>query len=102
MPSLNAMAKFVVYSKWFWTDGVPEDAFVQDWLRGRKPNMIAEDTVLLKVDDNHHGSVTTYATEADFKKERVSVLEERKRNHEEGAQLIDENIGSVVDQMSGL
>ena len=53
------MAKFVVYSKWFWKDGVPEDAFVQDWLRGRKPNMIAEDTVLFKVDDNHHGSVTT-------------------------------------------
>ena len=96
------MAKFVVYSKWFWKDGVPEDAFVQDWLRGRKPNMIAEDTVLFKVDENHHGSVTTYANEADFKKERGSVLEERKRNHEEGAQLIDENIGSVVDQMSGL
>ena len=96
------MAKFVVYSKWFWKDGVPEDAFVQDWLRGRKPNMIAEDTVLFKVDDNHHGSVTTYANEADFKKERDSVLEERKRNNEEGAQLIDENIGSVMGQMSGL
>ncbi len=36
------------------------------------------------------------------KKERGSVLEERKRNHEEGAQLIDENIGSVMGQMSGL
>ena len=40
------MTKYVVCSKWFWKDGVPEDAFVQDWLRGRKPNMIAEDTVL--------------------------------------------------------
>ena len=65
------MAKFVVYSKWFWKDGVPKDAFVQDWLRGRKPNMIAEDTVLFKVDQNHHGSVTTYENEADFKKELV-------------------------------
>ena len=64
--------------------------------------MIAEDTVLFKVDDNHHGSVTTYANEADFIKERDSVLEERKRNHEEGAFLIDENIGSVMGQMSGL
>jgi hypothetical protein len=63
---------------------------------------IGEDTVLFKVDDNHHGSVTTYANEADFKKERDSVLEERKRNHEEGAQLIDENIGSVMGQMSEL
>ena len=36
------------------------------------------------------------------KKKHDSVLEERKRNHEEGAQLIDENIGSVMGQMSGL
>ena len=94
------MTKYVVCSKWFWKDGVPEAAFVQDWLRGRRPNMIAEDTVLFKFDDNHHGSVTTYASEADFHEERGSVLEERKRNHEEGAQLIDENVGSVLGQMS--
>ena len=44
------MAKYAVYTKWFWKDGVPEDTFVQDWLRGRKPNMIAEDTILFRVD----------------------------------------------------
>ncbi len=48
------MTKYVVYSKWFWKDGVPEAAFVQDWLRGRKPNIIATDYVLFKVDNKHH------------------------------------------------
>ena len=60
------MTKYVVYSKWFWKDGVPEAAFVQDWLRGRKPNIIATDYVLFKVDNKHHVSVTTYANEVDF------------------------------------
>ena len=96
------MAKYAVYTKWFWKDGVPEDTFVQDWLRGRKPNMITEDTILFRIDDIHHGSITTYANESDCKKERESVLEERKRNQEEGAQLIDENVGPVMGQMSVL
>jgi hypothetical protein len=28
------------------------------------------------------------------------VLEERKRNHEEGAQIIEENVGPYLGQMS--
>ena len=55
------MAKYAVYSKWYWKNGVPE---------------------------------------VDFNKERPSVLEERKRNHEEGAQIIEENVGPYLGQMS--
>ena len=29
------MAKYAVYSKWYWKNGVPEVNFVQDWLRKR-------------------------------------------------------------------
>ena len=96
------MTKYVVCRKWFWKDGVPEAAFVQDWLRGRKPNIIATDYVLFKVDNKHHVSVTTYANEVDFHEERGSILEERKKNHEQGVQLIDESFGSVLGQMSEL
>ena len=60
----------------------------------------AEDTILFQVDDHHHCSLTIYANEADFKKERPSVLAERKRNHEEGAQIIEENVGPYLGQMS--
>jgi len=75
------MSKYAVYSKWYWKNGVPEVNFVQDWLRKRRSEMIAEDTILFQVDDHHHCSLTIYASEADFNKERPSVLEERKRNH---------------------
>ena len=94
------MAKYAVYSKWYWKNGVPEVDFVQDWLRKRRSEMIAEDTILFQVDDHHHCSLTIYASEADFNKERSSVLEERKRNHEEGAQIIEENVGLYLGQMS--
>ena len=62
--------------------------------------MIAEDTILFQVDDHHHCSLTIYASEVDFNKERPSVLEERKRNHDEGAQIIEENVGLYLGQMS--
>ena len=94
------MAKYAVYSKWYWKNGVPEVDFVQDWLRKRRSEMIAEDTILFQVDDHHHCSLTIYASEADFNQERPSVLEERKRNHEEGAQIIEENVGAYLGQMS--
>ena len=94
------MAKYAVYSKWYWKNGVPEVDFVQDWLRTRRSEMIAEDTILFQVDDHHHCSLTIYASEADFNQERPSVLEERKRNHEEGAQIIEENVGPYLGQMS--
>ena len=96
------MAKYAVYSKWYWKNGVPEVDFVQDWLRKRRSEMIAEDTILFQVDDHHHCSLTIYASEADFNKERPSVLEERKRNQEEGAKIIEENVGPYLGQMSTL
>ena len=94
------MAKYAVYSKWYWKNGVPEVDFVQDWLRKRRSEMIAEDTILFPVDDHQHCSLTIYASQADFNKERPSVLEERKHNHEEGAQIIEENVGLYLGQMS--
>ena len=51
-------------------------------------------------DDHHHCTLTIYASEADFNKECPSVLEERKRNHEEGAQIIEENVGPYLGQIA--
>ena len=94
------MPKYAVYSKWYWKNGVPEVNFVQDWLRKRRSEMIAEDTILFYFYFHHHCSLTIYANEADFNNERPSVLEERERNHEEGALIIEENVGPYLGQMS--
>ena len=98
------MAKYAVHTKWYWPNGLETAENMQEYMRDEiKPGSLAEDVLWWKLDDNHHMAVIIYPSEEAAKQERAAVEANRKKvssDEEGGLQLLEENIGPIMAQMS--
>ena len=97
------MAKYAVWTKWHWPNGVGSAEMMQDGMKGIKADHPAEDIFWWHIDGNHHMSVVIYKTEEEAK----AHLEWRKNHRAEtvrdyDVQLLEEQMGPVAAQMSVL
>ena len=97
------MAKYAVWTKWLWPNGVGSAEQMQDGMKGIKADHPAEDIIWWHIDGNHHMSVVIYKTEEEAK----AHLEWRKNHRAEtvrdyDVQLLEELMGPVAAQMSVL
>ena len=95
------MAKYAVWTKWHWPNGVGSAEQMQDGMKGIKADHPAEDIIWWHIDGNHHMSVVIYKTEEEAK----AHLEWRKNHRAEtvrdyDVQLLEEQMGPVAAQMS--
>ena len=95
------MAKYAVYTKWSWPNGVPSAETMQQKHREVKSNTKAEDIIWFKIDENTHQSVIIYSSEADAKEENAKRQEMRKQTIEEtGHSMVEETMGPILSIMS--
>ena len=78
------MAKYAVYTKWRWPNGVASPDQMQGWHRELKAEGTnVEEIIWWKMDDNHHQSVIVYpsqaAAQADIKNVRKTAIKALKR-----------------------
>lgn len=100
----ETMSKYAVHTKWYWPNGLETAENMQGFMRDEiKPGSLAEDVLWWKLDDNHHMAVIIYPSEEAAKQERAAVEANRKKvssDEEGGLQLLEENIGPIMAQMS--
>ena len=97
------MAKYAVWTKWHWPNGVGSVEMMQDGMKGIKTDHPAEDIIWWQLDENHHISIVIYKTEEEAK----AHLEWRKKYRAEtvrdyDVQSHEEQMGPVAAQMSEL
>ena len=95
------MAKYAVYTKWSWPNGVPSAETMQQKHREVKSNTKAEDIIWFKIDENTHQSVIIYSSETDAQEERAKLQEQRKKDTaSNGASMVEETMGPILSIMS--
>ena len=95
--------KYAVQTKWHWENGVFSAEKMQDWLKSvKKDKSLADDIILWKIDDNHHGALVIYSSEEIALRERSAIETEREENSKNGASIVEETMGPVTAQMSEL
>ncbi|MFL2791942.1 MAG: hypothetical protein ACJZ8V_04570 [Paracoccaceae bacterium] len=93
--------KYAVQTKWHWKDGIFSAEKMQEWMKDvKKGNSLAEDVILWKIDNQHHGALVIYASEEIANKERAIIEAERKENNKNGASIIEETMGPITARMS--
>ena len=95
------MAKYAVYTKWRWPNGVASPEQMQGWHRELKAEGTnVEEIIWWKMDDDHHQSVIVYpsqeAAQADIKKRQEN---RDKGSDEEGIKLIEETMGRYIHNL---
>ena len=98
------MAKYIVYTTWYHQKGLrPAEEMRDGMLKNVKPLSPAVDVIWWKMDDNHHQSITIYASEDAAKRHRLEFEEFRKNSSNEySIKMVEETMGSVIAQMSEL
>jgi len=95
--------KYAVQTKWHWENGIFSADKMQEWIRDvKKGNSLAEDIILWKIDNNHHGALVIYSSEEIAKRERSAIEVERKENNKNGASIVEETMGPITARMSEL
>ena len=95
------MAKYAVYTKWAWPNGVPSAEEMQGRHRAVKSKTEALDILWWQIDENTHQSVIIYPSEEIAKKELAQRKEMRKQTIEEtGHSLVEETMGPILSIMS--
>ena len=97
------MTKYVIYSKWFWPDGLQSLEAMQENQQNFKPKTKALDVIWWQIDENTHQSATIFASEQDAKDEVALRNENRKKTAEASShKMIEETMGPIISIMSDL
>ena len=97
------MTKYVIYSKWFWPDGLQSLEAMQENQQNFKPKTKALDVIWWRIDEHTHQSVIIFASEQDAKDEVALRNENRKKTAEaSGHKMIEETMGPIISIMSDL
>ena len=95
------MAKYAVYTKWVWPNGVPSAEEMQGRHSAVKSKTEALDILWWQIDENTHQSVIIYPSEEIAKKELAQRKEMRKQTIEEtGHEMVEETMGPFLSIMS--
>ena len=99
--------KYAVYTKWRWSDGVPDPSHLQSMMQGYRDNyggeFPTEEVLWWKIDDNHHQAVIVYLSEEVANAERPKLEEARsKSTHDNNNVLLEEFVGPIVMQLTAL
>ena len=94
------MAKYAVYTKWAWPNGVPSADEIQGRHRAVKSKTKALDILWWQIDENTHQSVIIYPSDGIVKKELAQRNEMRKQTIEEtGHKMVEETMGPFLSIM---
>ena len=95
------MAKYAVYTKWAWPNGVPSADEMQGRHRAVKSKTEALDILWWQIDENTHQSVIIFSSEEDAQEEHAKRQKMRKQTIEEtGHSLVEETMGPILSIMS--
>ena len=99
--------KYAVYTKWRWSDGVPDPSYLQSMMRGYRDNYRGEfppeEVLWWKIDDNHHQAVIVYPSEEVANSERSKLEEARSKSTQDNNNvLLEEFVGPIVMQLTAL
>ena len=95
------MAKYAVYTKWAWPEGIPSAEEMQGRHRTVKSKTEVLDILWWQIDDNTHQSVIIYPSDEVAKKELAQRNEMRKQTiAETGHKIVEENMGPFLSIMS--
>ena len=97
------MAKYAIYTKWHWKDGIVSAEEMQN---GMRENLVgkteAEDVIWWKMDD-HHQSIIIFASEVLAKAEFEKRQEMRKKTtSEHNTNMVEEVMGPILSQLSSM
>ena len=98
------MAKYAIYTKWHWKDGIVSAEEMQN---GMKENLVgkteAEDVIWWKMDNHHHQSIIIFASEVLAKAEFEKRQEMRKKTtSEHNTNMVEEVMGPILSQLSSM
>jgi len=72
------MAKYAVYTKWYWKNGVKSAEQCQERMAQHRGQPAAEDIIWWQIDDNHYQAVIIFSSEDVAKAEFANIEEYRK------------------------
>ena len=95
------MAKYAVYTKWYWPEGVIASNELSDHMKNNVPDDHPFDDIFWwQIDKYHHQSIAIYSSEYMAIQHREKVLEYRKNENDTGCTMIEETMGPVLSQLS--
>ena len=99
--------KYAVYTKWRWSDGVPEPSHLQSMMRGYRDSYEGEfppeEVLWWKIDDEHHQALIVYPSEEIAKAERKKLEEARSKSTKDNNNvMVEEFVGPIVMQLTAL
>jgi hypothetical protein len=99
--------KYAVYTKWQWSDCVPDPSHLQSMMRGYRDNyggeFPPEEVLWWKIDDKHHQAVIVYPSEGVANAERSKLEEARSKTSQDNNNvMVEEFVGPIVMQLTAL
>ena len=99
--------KYAVYTKWRWSDGVPEPSHLQSMMRGNRDSYEGEfppeEVLWWKIDDEHHQALIVYPSEEIANAERKKLEEARSKSTKDNNNvMVEEFVGPIVMQLTAL
>ena len=99
--------KYAVYTKWKWSDGVPEPSHLKSMMRGYRDSYEGEfppeEVLWWKIDDDHHQALIVYPSEEIANAERKKLEEARSKSTKDNNNvMVEEFVGPIVMQLTAL
>ena len=99
--------KYAVYTKWRWSDGVPDPSHLQSVMLAYRDNygedFPPEEVLWWKIDANHHQAVIIYPSEEIANAERSKLEEARSKSSQDNNNvMVEEFVGPIVMQLTAL
>ena len=95
------MAKYAVYTKWYWPEGVIGSIELSDHMKKNVPNDHPFDDILWwQIDEHHHQSVAIYPSKKMATEHRAKVLAYRENENDTGCSMVEETMGPVLSQLT--
>tara|TARA_B100001093_G_C26520867_1_gene881712 strand:+ start:295 stop:666 length:372 start_codon:yes stop_codon:yes gene_type:complete len=97
------LAKYAVYTKWYWPEGVIGSNELSDHMKKNVPNNHPFDDILWwQIDEHHHQSVAIYSSEQVAAAYREKVLAYRENENNTGCSMVEETMGPVLSQLTDI
>ena len=95
------MAKYAVYTKWYWPEGILASSDLSDHMKKNIPNDHPFDDIFWwQIDEHHHQSVAIYPSEQMATEHRAQILAYREHENDTGCSMIEETMGPVLAQLT--
>ena len=97
------MAKYAVYTKWYWPEGGIGSNELSDHMKKNVPdNHPFDDILWWQIDEHHHQSVAIYSSEQVAAAYREKVLAYRENENNTGCSMVEETMGPVLSQLTDI